>query len=285
MAVTRNDDETVELNNGRKIPAVGFGTWQLEDPKALTAALDDAYSAGYRLVDTAKIYGNEAVIGSWLKTKKRDELFITSKLWNSDHGRVGEACDGTLKRLGIECLDLYLVHFPVSSEQPFDAVAVWRDMEKLVAAGKARSIGVANFGRKNLTKILDVCKIKPAMCQVELHVYLQQKELREFCRSKGIAVTSYSSLGSSSCKENLKMRENQVVAAVAKKHGLSPEQILLSFPRALGCCIIPRSKSKAHIISNRKLAQLDGDDLKQLAALDCGHRFVDLPEFGEHRFD
>lgn len=277
------DIEKKKLSSGHTIPTVGFGTWGLETEEVLIPALEAAYNTGYRMVDTATIYGNEQIIGKWLKTKPRDQIFITTKLWNTDHGRVAEACQKSMDRLGVDYIDLYLVHWPVSQAGEFNVEKLWRDMEALVVQKKVRSIGVANFGVKNLTRILSFCKIKPAMLQIELHAYLPQNELREFCSRHGITVTSYSSLGSSYKEESVK--DDKTIKEVADRYETCTTKILLSFCVALGCCVIPRSRSAEHIRSNYELIKLTQEDLDKINGIEKRKRYINAESFGPHRFE
>jgi len=272
-----------ELNSKFKIPAVGLGTWQLTDREVALRALEAAYKAGYRLIDTASAYHNEEVIGEFLKGKNREEIFVTTKLWTTDHGRVQEACAESMARLGVDYLDLYLVHWPVNTVAEFKLEPLWRDMEMLVEAGKVRSIGVANFGIKNLTKLLGFCKIKPAMNQVELHPYLPQEEIRGFCAEHGIRITSYSSLGSIATEQSVK--DEPVVREIAKKHSVAPTTVLLSFCVGLGCCVIPRSRSPEHIEDNFKIIKLTADDMAAIKGIKTRHRYCHHEAFGPHCFD
>lgn len=272
-----------ELSSGYSMPVIGLGTWTLKDRTKLLNALECAYNAGYRHVDTAAIYENESVVGEFLRTKDRKSIFVTTKLWNTDHERVQEACEESLQRLGVDYLDLYLIHWPVFFGSTFDVHKVWTAMEELVYAGKVRSIGVSNFGVKNLKKILSFCRIKPAVDQVELHPYLPQHDIRQLCTENNIVVISYSSLGSSG--ENISLRNDPVVRRIAAAHSATPEKVLLSYCVCIGCCVIPRSCSEAHIIDNFSLVELSEDDLKELEGIQTRFRYVEIDSFGPNRFD
>lgn len=275
---------TKRLSAKLQIPVVGLGTWQLTDKKELTDALDYAYDAGYRLIDTAHIYKNESIIGDWIKKKgNRDELFITTKLWNSDHNNVKKACEDSINKLCCGCIDLYLVHWPVNSTSEFNLEKLWSEMEDLVMCGMVREIGVANFGIKNLEKLLSFCRIRPVMNQIEMHAYFPQKELREYCKENNILVTSYSTLGSSGKGEIL--RNDSLIKELAKKYNRSESAILLAYAVAHGCCIIPRSRSKSHIEDNINVLELEKEDIKKIDKLGKNMRFVDPVDFGPGRFD
>ncbi|CAG2100815.1 unnamed protein product [Medioppia subpectinata] len=186
-----------KLNNSLEMPVIGLGTWQLTDKKVLTKAINTAIDSNYRHIDTAAIYNNEDTIGEILEdlfennVVKREELFITSKLWNSDHEDVRNACETSLKKLKLDYLDLYLIHWPVSSIGEFNLKDVWTAMESLVIERKVKSIGVANFGIKNLTHLLSFCTIKPVVNQIEFHPYLPQREIRSFCSKHDILCNYY----------------------------------------------------------------------------------------------
>lgn len=274
----------IQLKDKTNIPSLGLGTWMLEDKDVLINALEDAYSLGYRHIDTAHIYKNEHFIGEFLKKHNRNEFYITSKLWNADHDDVFGAIDRTLKDLGTDHVDLYLVHWPVNLKGPFDPVKVWKDMEKVCSSGKAKSIGVANFGIKNLTKILKECKIKPAVLQIELHPYLQQKELRKFCKEHGIQVQSYSPLGSTLGGKKI-LVEDPILKGIAKKQNCSVQSVILNFLLDEGLVVIPRSKSKSHLESNLKEVKLTEDEKNEIRNIKEEYRYVQCEEFGKHRFD
>jgi len=277
----------VKLNSDYEMPMMGLGTWQLEDRKELLNALEEAYKLGYRHIDTAKAYGNEEVIGEFLKKHDRSEFFITSKLWNTDHDHVLDGINATLKRLGTDYLDLYLVHWPVNKYGPFELEKVWKQMEELVSLKKTKSIGVANFGVKNMTKLLKFCKIKPAVLQIELHPYLPQYEVRDLCKSNGIHVVSYSSLGSSGGNHDVIITKDPLLVDIAKKHNCPVQTVILGFIILEGILVIPRSKSKEHLKTNMDAVnlKLTSDEIKQIREIKTRHRYVEIEEFGEHRFD
>ncbi|CAD24968.1 ALDOSE REDUCTASE [Encephalitozoon cuniculi GB-M1] len=297
--------KTQKLNNGKEIPTVGLGTWGMEDEAVLEGAIRNALSLGYRHIDTAFIYGNEKMIGNILKklfdegVVQRKDLFITSKLWNTFHGCPEDGLRRSLNDLQMDYVDLYLIHWPVTFDPApdgtvescgkkynvgkFDAVGVWKKMEALVDLGLAKSIGISNFGKANTEKILGTCRICPAAIQIELHPYLNQKELVEFMKSKGIQVISYSSLGSAP-GSSAKVRDDKTIKAIAKKYGCAPSQIILSYITAQGICVIPKSRSKEHLRENIDLKELSREDISAIDALNTGHRYVDPPGFGPEKF-
>jgi len=252
-------DKTLKLSSGHTVPVLGFGTWKSE-PKKVGAAVEVAIRAGYRHIDGAALYGNEKEIGEVLtklfeeKVVKREELFYTSKLWNTDWDNVEAACKKTLSDLNLKYLDLYLVHTPasfISGEGSFpkaDGVAkmgkvpvheMWKNMEKLVDAGLVRSIGLSNFPVLMIHDILTYCRIKPAMHQIEIHPFFTQKKNADYCLSQGIQVTAYSPLGNASDESPLK---SDVIKNFAKKYSVSAGQLLIRWSIQNGYIVIPKKK-------------------------------------------
>ncbi|XP_026279389.1 aldo-keto reductase family 1 member A1-B isoform X3 [Frankliniella occidentalis] len=296
------------LRNGAKMPLLGYGTWQAP-PGQLEGPLEEALRAGYRHIDTAAAYGNEDVIGkliqeNWIATGKlkREDLFICTKLppWGNRSGGPAKWLKSSLEKLRMDYVDMYLVHMPyttkafendspigpdgkMSAEEDTDHITVWKEMEKLVDAGLAKSIGLSNFNKRQIQNILDVCRIKPANLQVELHMYMQQRPLVEYCHEKGIAVTAYSPIGSPGSDVvfrdrfgvNITMPDllrNPVVVEVAKKYNKTPGQILLKHIVDRGIVAIPKSLSKERLTQNINIFdfKLEAGDVKKLDALDNG---------------
>lgn len=295
------------MNNGRKIPQIGLGTWELTDVPKLMQAIENAIEAGYRHIDTAMIYENEEVIGSTLqrifkgKRISRGDLFVTSKLWNSDHGRADIAVRKTLADLQLDYLDLYLIHWPVTFRceggktvrnekgepvlEPFDLKTLWTKMEEFVDQGLVRSIGVSNFGIENLKYILSFCRIKPAMNQFEMHPYLKQRDLIKFCFDNAITVTSYSSLGSQVSEgSKYQVRGDKDILEIANRNKISPSQVILSWIAEKGIAVIPRSSNKDHLRENFELKQLSEDDIKVIENINIECRYITVPTFGPDRF-
>ena len=258
------------------IPTIGFGTWQVPDGEA-TAAVLAALEAGYRHVDTAELYGNEAGVGRAIARSDlpRDEVFVTSKVWNSHHGRDAtlRAFDDSMERLGLDVLDLYLIHWPAPRHDRF--VETWRAVRELRDAGRVRAIGVANFHAEHLQRLKDETGEWPSINQVELHPYLQQAPLRVFGAQRDIVTESWSPLASGK-----RVLDDPVIGEIARSHDATPAQVIIAWHLALGLVVLPKSVTPSRIRENLAASQLalSGEDLVTIATLDRGFRTGPNPE-------
>jgi len=295
---------TVSFANGDSMPLLGLGTWKSE-PGQVTAAVREAIRLGYRHIDCASIYGNEQEVGQAIRAAihdgevSREQLWITSKLWCNALGRdlVEPALRRTLADLQLDWLDLYLIHWPVpirpgvafpSSAQdllpPDDALirSTWEGMEAVLEEGLTRHIGVSNVSSRKLHDLLDHCRIRPEVNQVELHPLLQQPDLVADCRAAGIHITAYSPLGSLDRPAAIKaadepvLLENPVIGAIASERGCTPAQVLLAWHVQRGISTIPKSVTPARLRENLAAAEIELSqaDLKRIAALDQNIRLV-----------
>jgi diketogulonate reductase-like aldo/keto reductase len=257
-------DTTVKLNNGVEMPIFGLGTYRARAGEAREAVLQ-ALKVGYRLIDTASMYGNEEDIGKALKQSglSREEVFITTKLWNSDNGydKALAAFEESRKKLGLDYVDLYLIHWPVEGLRS----ETWRAMEKLLEQGKCRSIGVSNYMTWHLKELLSHCSIIPAVNQVEFHPYLYLKDLLDFCQSHNIQLESYSPL-----TKGVKLNDPKL-ADLALKYSKAPAQILIRWVLQHGVVVIPKSTKKERIEENVHVFDftISPEDMN---ALDSFHR-------------
>ncbi|SED32960.1 Aldo/keto reductase [Amycolatopsis tolypomycina] len=260
----------IELNNGVRMPQLGYGVFQVPDDETATA-VKAALDAGYRSIDTAAVYGNEKGVGQAIAESgiARDELFVTTKLWNSAQGYDStlEAFDESMAKLGLEQLDLYLIHWPTPARDKF--LDTWKAFEKLYTDGRVRAIGVSNFQPAHLERLLDNAEIAPAVNQVELHPYLQQRELREFDAKNGIATEAWSPLAKGGS-----LLGDPVIAELAVKHSRTPAQIVLRWHLQLDNVVIPKSVTPSRIEENFDLFgfTLTEEEMESLTPLDRGER-------------
>lgn len=307
---------TLSLSSGDKLPIVGLGTWKAA-PGVVRTVVHQAIRLGYRHIDCACDYGNEEEVGQGIKDAldegicSREELFVTSKLWNTFHARehVEEACRKSLSDLGLDYLDLYLIHFPIAlkyvpiekrypPEWIHDPSAVepkmeyanvsiqetWEAMEDLVEKKLVRNIGVSNFSAMLIMDMLNYAKILPAVNQVEIHPFLIQENLIEYCHSKGIAVTAYSCLGSSSYVEMGLFKEqgvgvlkNPQVLEIAKTKNKSPAQVVLRWNVQRGVSVIPKTSNPKRLEENKNVFdfELSMEEMEKINGLDLKMRYND----------
>jgi 2,5-diketo-D-gluconate reductase A len=267
--------QSVTLNNGAVMPQLGFGVWQVPDEQA-QPAVETALAVGYRSIDTAKLYHNEEGVGRAVRASgvPRAELFVTTKLWNDEHDydRALRAFDASLDRLGMDYVDLYLIHWPVPRQDKYrDA---WKALEKVYADGRARAIGVSNFTVANLTRLMESSSVVPAVNQVELHPRLAQEELRRFHAEHGIATEAWSPLGQG------QLIGDPAVAQVAAAHGRTPAQVILRWHLQLGVIAIPKSVTPSRIRENFDVFgfELTDEEMRVVGALDSRGRIGPDPD-------
>ncbi|CDO95073.1 unnamed protein product [Kluyveromyces dobzhanskii CBS 2104] len=311
--------ETVTLNNGEKLPLVGLGCWKI--PNEVCA--DQVYNAikiGYRLFDGAEDYGNEKEVGQGIRRAidegivKREDLVVVSKLWNSFHhpDKVPVALERTLSDLNLDYVDLFYIHFPLAfkfvpldekyppgfytgkeneakehiEEEQVPILDTWRALEKLVDAGKIKSLGISNFSGALIQDLLRGARIKPVALQIEHHPYLTQERLIKYAKKVGLQVVAYSSFGPLSFVELKNQKalttptlfEHDTVKAIASKHNVSPSQVLLRWATQRGIAIIPKSSKKERLLDNLKINEaltLSDDELKKISGLNQDIRFND----------
>ncbi|XP_053977898.1 aldo-keto reductase family 1 member B1-like isoform X2 [Hylaeus volcanicus] len=305
--------QTVKFNNGNTYPILGLGTWKSK-PNEVTQAVKDAIDVGYRHIDCAYVYQNETEVGAAITTKikegviKRENIFVTSKLWNTYHRpeRVEPALRKTLSDLGLQYLDLYLMHspmafkdsdkiFPTDSDgniliEDTDYLDTWHAMESLVEKGLVKNIGVSNFNSQQIERVLSNCKIKPVTNQVECHPYLNQKKLSDFCKTKGVTITAYSSFGApdrpNADQNEPRILEDPKIKEIAAKYKKSPAQIVLRHQVQWGHLVIPKSVTKSRIQENLDIFdfEINAEDMNALNDLNCNRRYISRVGLQHHKY-
>ena len=266
---------SVVLNDGNHIPQLGFGVFKV-DPDETERIVSDALEVGYRHIDTAKAYGNEEGVGKAIADSgiDRDDLFITTKLWNSDQGgqSVLDAFDLSLAQLDLDYVDLYLIHWPSPQRGLF--VESWGSLEKILESGRAKSIGVSNFKPHHLQPLLDAATVVPAINQIEFHPYFQQRESAEFNARHGIVTESWSPLGQG------QLVDEASVNAIAEMHSKTLAQVILRWHLQLGHVVIPKSNRKERMAENFDIFDFELNDAEQAAItlLDRGGRLGSDPD-------
>ncbi|GGV77287.1 oxidoreductase [Streptomyces thermoviolaceus subsp. thermoviolaceus] len=261
---------TITLNNGVEMPQLGFGVWQVPDDEAERTVVT-ALEAGYRSIDTAAIYGNEAGTGRAIAASglPREDIFVTTKLWNSEQGYDStlRAFDASLAKLGLDYVDLYLIHWPLPAKDRY--IDTYKAFEKLYADGRIKAIGVSNFLPEHLQRLISETSVVPAVNQIELHPHLQQEAARKAHAERGIATEAWSPLG-----QGKGLLEVPAIVAIAQKHGRTPAQVVLRWHLQLGNIVIPKSVTPSRIKENIEVFDfsLDDEDLAAIAALNEDRR-------------
>ena len=254
------------FNDGNTIPQLGYGVWQVEDDVAEKVVVQ-AFEAGFRHIDTAKIYGNEAGVGRAIERSglTAEDIFITTKLWNADQGYEStlKAFEESMERLGLETLDMYLIHWMQPKQDKY--VDTWKALIELQKQGRVKTIGVSNFTKEGLQRLIDETGVVPAINQIELHPFFNQAELREFNASKGILTQAWSPLG-----QGGELLESAVIGQIAAKHNATPAQVVIAWHLAIGNVVIPKSVTESRIRENYAAldVSLDETDVQAINGMD-----------------
>jgi diketogulonate reductase-like aldo/keto reductase len=266
------DQPTVTLNDGNVMPQLGLGVWRAKDGQEVENAVRTALLEGYRLIDTAAVYQNEAGVGAGIRASgvPREEIFVTTKLWNSDQGTdtVRPALESSLERLGLDYVDLYLIHWPMPAKDSY--LETWLEFEKLKDADLTRSIGVSNFHIEHLEKLKQSSGTVPAVNQIELHPYLSQSELREYGEEAGIHIESWSPIGGSGGS----VLADEKIAAIAEAHSKTAAQIVIRWHLQSDLIVIPKSVHDERIKENFDVFdfELSSDEMKTIDSLNKNER-------------
>ncbi|WP_329610128.1 aldo/keto reductase [Pseudalkalibacillus berkeleyi] len=266
--------ETIQLHNGVKMPRLGFGVFKVEEGSEVVESVKTALEAGYRSIDTAAIYRNEEGVGKAIQEANipREELFITTKVWNKDQGYEStmKAFEDSLEKLGLDYVDLYLIHWPVEGKYK----DTWRAIENLYESGKARAIGVCNFNVHHLKDLMEDADVKPMVNQIELHPKLTQREVRTFCRDNNIVVEAWSPL------MHGKLLEHPVLKEIGDKYNKTPAQVILKWDLQHDIVTIPKSVNPSRIRENASLFDfsLTNEDMQAIDQLNENERFGPDPD-------
>ncbi len=272
MKITADDVYT--LKNGVEMPIIGLGVYKAEDGDQVKDAILAAIDAGYRHIDTASFYGNEKGVGEAIRASNvpRESLFITTKVWNDDLGyeETLKAFDVSMDNLGLDYLDLYLIHWPIEGRY----TEAWKAMEKLYADGRVKAIGVSNFHRQHLEEVFSMCRVKPMVNQLEYHPHLAQKEMHEFCKMHGIQLEAWAPLKRGG------LFEEPIIQALVEKHGKTPAQIILRWDIQNRVSTIPKSVTPSRIQENIDVFdfELSDADMKKIDSLDPNQRMGKNPD-------
>ena len=264
------------LNNGVKIPRLGLGCFRMEDEEDAYNSIRKAIDLGYRHIDTAKVYENEEPVGRAIRESgvSREELFVTTKLWNEDiaNGNEQKAFETSLRNLGLDYVDLYLVHWPIKDRY----VSVWEEMEKIAQTGKARAVGVSNYQKNHLQEIINLKSLVPAVNQIELHPYLSQKLLVEFCTQYDIKVESWSPL----CANKNNLLQEQSLKEIGEKHSKTAAQVVLRWNIERGLIVIPKSSNPSRQAENINVFdfELTVEDIQKIDQLNKDMRVGPHPD-------
>lgn len=265
-----------ELNNGLKIPVLGLGVFRMDDKKEAYKSIRKAIDLGYRHIDTAMIYENEEPVGKAIRESgvDRADFFVTTKLWIDDikNDNAQNALDSSLRKLGLDYVDLYLVHWPIKDKY----VSIWKDMEKIAATDKVRAVGVSNYQENHLKEILDLRSLVPAVNQIELHPYLSQNDLVEFCTQHNIKIESWSPL----CANKNNLLDEQILKDLADKYSKTPAQIILRWNIERGLIVIPKSSNPGRQKENIDLFDfsLTAEDIEKVNSLNKDLRVGPHPD-------